>query len=261
MQYDYNRKYYIERYKYTRTLIILCLIGDRNRMRKNDKLIVVLGIAILVVSSIGIYFWTPEVTIADAAKIEDIFNISSVYLGEPDAVTVSDSCPFYALIATPLTIHYDQDGIPYWAEVNVIKTDPRIDDSKLDPDGDGIPTSWEWKWNYDPKIWDDHVNLDPDIDGLENIEEYQMHKWFANPFSQDIYVEVDGMKKRGLLGKDHTLFEESKQIVIERFCLHGINIYIDNIIKIGRILINGLLLICLLLKPYKSSGYTFYFYR
>ena len=123
---------------------------------------------------------------------------------------------------------YDQDGIPYWAEVNVIKTDPRIDDSKLDPDGDGIPTSWEWKWNYDPKIWDDHVNLDPDIDGLENIEEYQMHKWFANPFSQDIYVEVDGMKKRGLLGKDHTLFEESKQIVIERFCLHGINIYIDN---------------------------------
>ncbi|MHA2366734.1 MAG: hypothetical protein ACXAC7_22465, partial [Candidatus Hodarchaeales archaeon] len=123
---------------------------------------------------------------------------------------------------------YDQDSIPYWVEVNTLNTDPQVDDSKLDPDKDGIPTSWEWKWNYNPHIWDDHTNLDPDIDGLENIEEYQMHNWFANPFYQDIYIEVDGMKKGGLFDWNHILYEESEQIIIERFCRHKINIYIDN---------------------------------
>jgi len=57
---------------------------------------------------------------------------------------------------------YDEDGIPYWTEVNVLHTDPMVDDSKLDPDNDGIPTAWEWKWGYDPHVWDDHANLDPD---------------------------------------------------------------------------------------------------
>ena len=123
---------------------------------------------------------------------------------------------------------FDHDGIPYWTEVNVIHTNPRIDDSKQDPDKDGIPTSWEWKWGYDPHIWDDHTQLDPDIDGLENIEEYQMAKWFADPFSQDIYIEVDGMQKGGLFDQEHVLSEETQQIIIERFCQHGINLYIDD---------------------------------
>lgn len=123
---------------------------------------------------------------------------------------------------------FDHDGIPYWTEKNILHTNPRKDDSKLDPDNDFIPTSWEWKWGYDPFIWDDHAELDPDIDGLENIEEYQMEKWFADPFKQDIYIEVDGMNKRNFLDLKHVLFDESSQIVIERFCEHGINVYIDN---------------------------------
>ena len=83
--------------------------------------------------------------------------------------------------------------------MNILGTDPTVDDSKLDPDGDGIPTAWEWKWGYDPFTWDDHENLDPDLDGLSNIEEYQMAKWFADPFIQDIYYEVDYMGSGGLL--------------------------------------------------------------
>jgi len=75
-------------------------------MRKNDKLVVALGVVILITASIGIYFWTPGETVAKAVEIEDVFSVSSVYSDEPDAVTVSDSCPFYALIATPLTVHY-----------------------------------------------------------------------------------------------------------------------------------------------------------
>jgi len=123
---------------------------------------------------------------------------------------------------------YDADGIPYWTEVNVLNTNPRSDDSIFDPDNDGIPTSWEWKWGYDPNSWDDHRNLDPDIDGLDNIEEYQTEKYFSDPFNQDIYIETDWMEKGGLFDIEHEFYEESIQIMIERFCEHGINLYVDD---------------------------------
>lgn len=122
---------------------------------------------------------------------------------------------------------YDGDGIPYWTEVNVLGTDPRVDDSRLDPDGDGIPTTWEWRWGYDPHVWDDHHNLDPDIDGIENVEEYQMAQWFADPFRPDIYIEIDNMEPSPL-GVKHIFWNESQQAVIEQFARHGINVYIDN---------------------------------
>lgn len=123
---------------------------------------------------------------------------------------------------------YDGDYIPYWVEVNVLGTNPRQDDSRLDPDEDGITTAWEWKWGYDPHSWDDHRNLDPDVDGIQNIEEYKMAKYFADPFSQDIYMETDGMEKGGLFDIQHVFYDESGQIMIERFAQHGINLYIDN---------------------------------
>lgn len=125
-------------------------------------------------------------------------------------------------------IDYDGDFIPYWTEVNVLGTDPMVDDSELDPDGDGIPTAWEWKWGYDPFTWDDHERLDPDLDGIENTEEYQMEKWFANPYIQDIYYEVDVMGRGGLFDPPHYLFEESKQGIIERFAQHNIRLYMDD---------------------------------
>ena len=76
----------------------------------------------------------------------------------------------------------DMDAIPWWVEVNVLGTDPEVDDSKLDPDNDGIPTEWEWEWGYDPFTWDNHIILDPDLDGLQNVEEYYMAEWLANPY-------------------------------------------------------------------------------
>jgi len=127
---------------------------------------------------------------------------------------------------------YDGDFIPYWTEVNILGTDPTVDDSKLDPDGDGIPTSWEWKWKYDPFTWDDHRDLDPDMDGLSNLQEYQMAKWFADPFIQDIYIEVDHMGKAtgisGLFDPPHILYEESQQGIIERFAEHNIQVFFDD---------------------------------
>ncbi len=123
---------------------------------------------------------------------------------------------------------YDHDGIPYWTEVNILNTDPMVDDSVLDPDEDGIPTSWEWKWGYNPYVWDDHKNLDPDIDGIENIEEYMMREWFANPYQPDIFIESDGMKKKNIFDLTHEFHNDSQQMIIERFAEHGINVYIDN---------------------------------
>ncbi|RLF45643.1 MAG: hypothetical protein DRN29_06325, partial [Thermoplasmata archaeon] len=123
---------------------------------------------------------------------------------------------------------YDHDNIPYWVEVNILGTDPTVDDSKLDPDNDGIPTAWEWKYGYDPFTYDEHSKLDPDIDGIENIEEYRLREYFANPFQPDIYIETDGMEKRGFFDLPHIFYKESQQMIIERFAQHGINVYIDD---------------------------------
>jgi hypothetical protein len=122
---------------------------------------------------------------------------------------------------------FDHDGIPYWTEVNTLHTDPTVDDSKRDPNGDGIPISWDWKWGYDPVAYDNHSELDPDHDGLTNLEEYTMENYFANPFHQDIYIEADGMEKGGLFDPPHVFWPESQQIVIERFAEHDISVYID----------------------------------
>jgi hypothetical protein len=122
---------------------------------------------------------------------------------------------------------YDADGIPYWTEVNVLGTDPLRNDNDKDPDEDGIPTSWEWRWGYDPFTWDDHEKLDPDIDGLENIEEYELSKWLSDPYSQDVYCEVDYMGRGGLFDPPHIFREEAVQAITEKYAEHNIRLYFD----------------------------------
>ncbi len=122
---------------------------------------------------------------------------------------------------------YDHDMIPYWMEVNVYDFDPTIADGNADPDGDGISSWWEWRYGYDPLTWDNHDELDPDMDGLSNLQEYQMYTYFADPFHQDIYLEIDGMEKRGFLDWNHVSYKETHQMLIERFAQHNINLYID----------------------------------
>ncbi|MHA1355396.1 MAG: hypothetical protein ACTSR1_09520, partial [Candidatus Heimdallarchaeota archaeon] len=89
-------------------------------MKKNDKLIVVLGVLILVIASIGVYYWAPATTEGAKVDIEDLFNIKSEFAMKPEAITISDSRPFCALVATPLAVHYDANGrqevIPLYIE-------------------------------------------------------------------------------------------------------------------------------------------------
>lgn len=124
---------------------------------------------------------------------------------------------------------YDHDHIPYWVEVNIYDMDPTDDDGKDDPDGDGIPSWWEYKYGYDPLTWDNHEKLDPDLDGVENTEEYMMAEYFSDPYHPDIYLEVDYMAKdpNKLFDVEHILYEESKQMVIEKLSRMGISIYFD----------------------------------
>lgn len=101
---------------------------------------------------------------------------------------------------------FDGDGITYWTEMNVFHTDPTIDDRGRDDDNDGVPIEWENKWGhsftwsnehvwyYDPFVWEDHATLDPDNDGLTNVEEYRMSDWGSDPFRRDVFVELDVME-------------------------------------------------------------------
>jgi len=88
---------------------------------------------------------------------------------------------------------YDGDGIPYWEETIIYETDPEVDDTGDDKDGDMIPIEWEWKWEYNPFQWEQHTNIDPEIDGLNNVEEYQTSQWGSDPFRKDIFIELDQM--------------------------------------------------------------------
>jgi len=160
---------------------------------------------------------------------------------------------------------YDGDRIPFWTEVNILNTNPKINDYNSDPDGDNCSTSWEWKWGYNPNKWDNHTYLDPDKDGLQNIEEEYMEKWLANPFYPEIYIETDYSKRdpdiikniknwkielkpgkffsikrptlsRSYIDSDHhVLWFEAKEMIIELFNQHGITVHIDD----GNMLMGG----------------------
>ena len=105
----------------------------------------------------------------------------------------------------------DGDGIPYWTEVNVYGTDPEVDNTGEDADGDGVPIEWEHRWGhaidvnwrrdeveyfwfYDPFVADEHDELDPDNDGLTNVEEYLTSQWDSDPFRKDLFIELDQME-------------------------------------------------------------------
>ena len=79
-------------------------------MNKNDKLVVIFGVIILVVASVGIFTFTGVDNSAEAGEIDEILQISGELKDEPDSIIVSDSSPFYPLIATPVAVHYNTEG-------------------------------------------------------------------------------------------------------------------------------------------------------
>jgi len=137
----------------------------------------------------------------------------------------------------------DGDGIPYWAEMNIFNETgecaPEVDDSARDPDEDGVSVGWEYKWGhyfdrrnnhrwlYHPFEWDDHENMDPDADSINNFEEYLTSNWGSDPFRKDIFVELDQMQ-----GTDEVsaslLPEGSKDLMKDAFNRQNIILHIDD---------------------------------
>lgn len=123
---------------------------------------------------------------------------------------------------------YDHDNIPYWTEINILGTDPTVDNSEDDPDEDGIPTFWEWKWGYDPCTWDDHENFDSDDDGIDNVEEYKTSQWGSDPFRKDIYLEIDQMKPGPNGEGSWVLTKNCKELLKHPYLQRDIVLHIDD---------------------------------
>jgi hypothetical protein len=79
-------------------------------MNKNDKIIAVVGVIVLVIASVGVYTWKPSGEAEKASSIDSFFSITSSFSDIPSAIAVSDANPFFPLIATPLAVHYDAQG-------------------------------------------------------------------------------------------------------------------------------------------------------
>ncbi len=120
------------------------------------------------------------------------------------------------------------DRLTYWEKVNVYDLDPWTDYSGYDFDDDGIPIEWEDKYGYDPFIWDDHEELDPDEDGLTNVQELKISQWLSDPFSQDIFIEVDFMEGRHYWSDNYVFPEGSQHLLCNAFAKKNITVHIDD---------------------------------
>jgi hypothetical protein len=121
---------------------------------------------------------------------------------------------------------YDGDGIPYWTETNVYGTDPTVDNTGEDDDDDNVPIEWEWKWDYDPFKKENHYLLDPEGDGVDNLEEYYVSQWGSDPYRDDIFIELDYMEESPD-GIGNTLSEEAVELLSTAFNRFDMVFHID----------------------------------
>ena len=77
---------------------------------KGDRVIVAIGVVILLLAAVGVYFYKPVEERAFTATGEVLSLMHGVMRDVPSAIEVADSNPFYPLIATPIAIHYDKNG-------------------------------------------------------------------------------------------------------------------------------------------------------
>ena len=97
-------------------------------MKNYDKLVVVLGVIVLLIASLGIYYWVPEQVGNPIAEKEDFYTVCGDMTEDlPEAISVYDTCPFYPLIVTPLAVNYNSDAdqhiVPLYVENKDVVSD------------------------------------------------------------------------------------------------------------------------------------------
>lgn len=137
---------------------------------------------------------------------------------------------------------FDGDGFPYWIETNMYNTSPLIDNRGEDVDNDNVPIEWEHdfgltyiEWGheegyymiYDPFTWENHTAYDDDSDGLNNIEEYRTWQWGADPFRQDLFIEIDQMEKEPG-SEEFTVPVASYDLIRDSHAKHNIVWHVDD---------------------------------
>ena len=95
-----------------------------------------------------------------------------------------------------------------------------------DTDHDGAPDWWETQWGYNPLVWDDHAHLDPDGDGLNNLEECYMASANASPFHKDVFLEFDWVTSTN---SNVTNQPQQTDIstMVAAFAKHNITLHVD----------------------------------
>lgn len=109
---------------------------------------------------------------------------------------------------------------------NVMERFQPVEIEGTDSDDDTVPDWWEAKYGYDPFKWDDHLHLDPDNDGLNNIEECYTYRYDSNPFHKDLFVEFDWVARYpgDITNKPSIEYIETMKSVFEK---HNISLHID----------------------------------
>lgn len=114
-----------------------------------------------------------------------------------------------------------------WEKEHVYGLNASRNYSNKDFNDDGIPLWWEDKYGFDPYAKPSRADNDPDNDGLTNYQEYRTSQWLSDPFAQDIFIEVDGMKAERPRGEPYTFPERSQQLLLNSFAKHNITVHID----------------------------------
>ena len=137
-------------------------------------------------NEINIYNTNPLSNDTDSDNLSDFDEIftynTSPLLNDTDSDGLSDYDEIFLYNTDPLEEDTDSDGLTDYDELSIHNTDPLDDDT----DSDTIPDGWEVDNSLDPLTND--TALDPDMDSLTNLEEYQ-----ANTDPQNSDTDSDGL--------------------------------------------------------------------
>ncbi|MBU0498288.1 MAG: hypothetical protein KKG04_10110, partial [Candidatus Thermoplasmatota archaeon] len=92
-------------------------------MNKNDRLIAIAGVVVLIIASVGVFTWRADESFEQMVRINQFFTIGSMAAAGPDAIMVCDSSPFYALIATPIALSYDMNGLQHVRPLYILNSE------------------------------------------------------------------------------------------------------------------------------------------